>query len=226
MVYFNHVVQPLVNRPFIKQLDRTDGHYYLTESGKIYPSITTVLKIETDEAIKHWIARVGEVEANRIIKESQDVGTALHKYYECFLSNKSLPEMDQTKFAKSPFELFEDTKYAFADVDNIYALETKLYSDEMGLAGTVDCIAEYEGELSVIDFKNSRKPKTKSRAKNYFLQICAYAKMWKECMNQDINQGVIIIANWDGTTTIFKFNPHDFENKLWNVLIKWETLGL
>lgn len=226
MVYFNHVPQPLVNRPFVEQLDRTDGHFYRTESGKIYPSITTVLKIETDEAIKKWIDYVGQAEADRIIKESQEVGTALHKYYEAFLSNKPIPQMDQSKFAKSPLQLFEDTKYAFADIDNVRALETKLYSDEMGLAGTVDCVADYEGELSVIDFKNSRKPKTKSRVKNYFLQICAYGKMWKECIGDDIKQGVIIIANWDGTATIFKFNPHDFENKLWNVLIKWETLGL
>lgn len=226
MVYFNHVIQPLVNRPFIKQLDRTDGHYYLTESGKVYPSITTVLKIETDEAIKKWKSYVGEDKANLIMKESQEVGTALHKYYECFLKNEKLPEMDQTKFAYSPLKLFEDTKYAFADIDNVHALETKLYSTEMGLAGTVDCIAEYEGELSVIDFKNSRKPKTKFRAKNYFLQVAAYSKMWKENIGVEIKQGVIIIANWDETTTIFKFKPQDFENKLWNVLIKWETLGL
>lgn len=230
-MYFTHVPSPLVNRPFVKQLDRTDGHFYLTESGRIYPSITTVLKIETQDAIEKWIKYVGEQEANRIMKESQEAGTAMHSLIEDFLNNRHLRELDlgtteNPKFAYSPYKLFETIKPALADIDNIHALETKLYSDSMALAGTVDCVAEYEGKLSIIDFKNSRKPKTKSRVKNYMLQVTAYGEMWKQCMNTEIEQGVILISNWDGTTSIFKVKLKEHEDNLWKVLLKWETFGI
>lgn len=223
---FTHVPSPLVNRPFVRQLDRTDGHFYLTESGKVYPSITTVLKIETKDAIQHWIDNVGVLEAERIMKESQEAGTAMHKIVEHFLDNRQPPQFNITEFAKNPYDLFEYIKPALADINNIHALETKLYNDELGLAGTVDCIAEYEGKLSVIDFKNSRKRKTKSRVKNYFLQACAYGQMWKQCIGETIEQGVIIISNWDGTNSIFKINLADYEEPLLKVLLKWETLDL
>ena len=221
---FNHVVVPEISRPFVKQLDRTDGHFYLTEQGKVYPSITTVLKIETQAGIEYWKS----IEPNweQISRESTEAGTAMHELVEDFLSNRPLRHFDVTKFAKNPYDLFEYIKPALADIDNIHALETKLYNDEMGLAGTVDCIAEYEGKLSVIDFKNSRKRKTKSRVKNYFLQACAYGAMAKQCLNLGIDQGVIIISNWDGTNSIFKINLAEYEIPLWNVLVKWETLNI
>lgn len=225
-MYFTHVPRTLVFRP-LEQLNRTDGHYYRhVESGRIYPSITTVLKIETKDAIQHWIDNIGILEAERIMKESQEAGTAMHTLVEKFLDNRPEPVFNITEFAKNPYELFEYIKPALADINNIHALETKLYSDELGLAGTVDCIAEYEGKLSVIDFKNSRKRKTKSRVKNYFLQACAYGQMAKQCLDLNIEQGVIIISNWDGTNSIFKINLADYEEPLLKVLLKWETLDL
>src|SRR5690349_16190644 len=172
MDLFTHIPHPEVKRPFVKMLDRSDCHFYQTESGAIYPSITTVIKTFSKTGIDIWRNKIGWENADRISKESTDVGTMLHEMIEHFLNNKynyNVVPSSEVKhtFAIAPWDLFSAMKPALADINNIHATEMKLFSDEMGLAGTVDCVAEYEGVLSIIDFKNSRKPKTKSKVKNY-----------------------------------------------------------
>lgn len=220
---FNHVKLDIPERPFVKMLDRNDGHYYETNDGKIYPSITTVLSINTKEGIDIWRSKVGRKEADRISKSSMEVGTKMHELIENYLSNKQLSMFDDSAYEKSPLELFEVVKPMLDEkIDNIHAIETKLYSDELELAGTVDCIAEFDGVLSIIDFKNSRKPKTPSRVKNYYQQGAAYSTMWKECMNMDIEQVVIIVASWDNKVRAFTANVNDHKSALWNTLLKYE----
>ena len=109
-------------------------------------------------------------------------------------------------------------------VDNVHGLEIPLYSDDLQLAGTADCIAEYDGILSIVDFKNSRKPKIKSmcKSKNYFIQLCAYSKMWEFCTGQKIEQGVIIVISWDGKVTPFKIKIEDYELDFYKALVKIE----
>ena len=94
----------------------------------------------------------------------------------------------------------------------------------MGIAGTSDLIAEYDGVLSIIDYKNSRKPKTKSecKKKNYFIQLCAYALMWEYCTGQKVEQGIVLVVSWDGKVKPFKVNIADHVEDLWNVLIRYE----
>ncbi len=94
----------------------------------------------------------------------------------------------------------------------------------MELAGTTDCVAEYDGVLSIIDFKNSRKPKTKSdcKKKNYFIQLCAYGKMWEFCTGQKIQQGVNIVVAWDGSVKAFKIKLADYEADLYKALVQIE----
>lgn len=216
--HFNHISIPEIKRPFVEKIDTEQGHFYKTENGEIYPSITTLLRILTKDGIDIWRYKIGEEEANRISKESAEVGTALHKIIENFLKNEKIINYNAKDFAIDPHELFTNIKPALACIDNIYALETGLYSNEMGVAGTVDCIAEFDGELSIIDFKNSRKPKTKSRMKNYFIQGSAYSKMAHECAGLDIKQTVIIIANWDGSCTATKVNTADYMKDLWGLI--------
>ena len=106
-------------------------------------------------------------------------------------------------------------------VDKVNGLEVPIYSDDLELAGTADCIGEYDGELSIIDFKNSRKPKTKSqcKSKDYFIQLCAYGKMWEFCTGQKIEQGVILVISWDGVVKPFKVKLSDYESDLYKKLV-------
>lgn len=229
MKYFIHETSPTIIRPFVKMLERTDAHYYETESGKIYPSISTILKLLTKTGIDAWRNRVGHAVADRISNESIQVGNTLHKMIETYLNNKPLPTVEEFKYVFSPIVLFETVKPILdQNIDNIHALEMKIYSDELELAGTVDCVAKFNGELSVIDFKNSRKKKTRSQINNYELQTLAYSIMWKQCMGMDIKQGVIIIANWDGgkgepEAQIFKVQFSDaLISDLWDAIIQFD----
>lgn len=222
---FTHIELPKIKRPFVRMLDTVDGHYYETNTGEVYPSITTVLQVNSKDGIDAWKSRIGYVEANRISKSSMAVGTKLHELIEQYLKNEPpLIDFDPDIYEKSPVELFNVTKPLLdKHVNNIYALETKLFSHELKLAGTVDCVAEYDGKLSIIDFKNSRKPKTPSRCKNYFQQGFGYKKMWNECYNMNIDQVVIIVVSWDNKVRPFIVNANDYESALWDTLIKYEA---
>lgn len=225
MDLFTHIPHEQVKRPFVEMVDDPRGHFYKTESGAIFPSITTMIKTFTKDGIDIWRNKVGWENADRISKESTDVGTTLHYYIEQFLNNNQVVFTGDLDYAISPANLFNAVKPALADINNIHATEMKLFSDEMGLAGTVDCVAEYEGVLSIIDFKNSRKKKTKSRVKNYAIQTAAYSQMWRECIGDDIKQGVVIIANWDFTTSIFKFKIDEYMKDLWSMIISYNEIN-
>lgn len=233
---FKHIKHEII-RPFAKAEHTDEGHYYRTHEGKLYPSITTVFKtLDTKEWYPFWVASISRKEniteaqaedrCKEIGNESLDVGNILHKYAELHLNNKTMTNINtDSPFAVDLNILFKPLyEHTSVHVDNIYGVEKELYSDEMELAGTADCIAEYDGVLSVIDFKNSRKPKTKSecKKKNYFEQICAYGKMWEFCTGQKIKQGVILVVSWDGKLKPFKVNLEDHEEDLWKILVKYE----
>lgn len=111
-------------------------------------------------------------------------------------------------------ELFSILQEELEKIDNIHCLEGALWSELLGLAGRVDCIAEYNGKLSIIDFKTSTKPKTESQIENYFLQATAYAIMWAERTKQTIDQIVILVATDEGFSQVFVANPVDYVPKL------------
>ena len=228
--HINHTIE----RPFVKTAHDETGHYYITPDGKKYPSITTIFKLLDDMSwYEHWVNSImkkldmtkkeAEVECKRIGNESMEVGTELHKMAEGYLNN-SYP-VTFGRYEVDINMLFESLKeHLDSHVNNIHGTESELYSDELELAGTVDCIAEYDGVLSVIDFKNSRKPKTNSecKKKNYYTQITAYAKMWEFCTGQKIDQGVILVISWDGKVKPFIVKIDDHEEELWNKLIEIE----
>jgi len=161
---------------------------YLTPSGKKYPSVTTITGMYKKAAIEKWRMRVGEEEANRVSKKATDRGTRIHSLCEDFLLGKN-PEADMFDH-----DMFESIKYWLEDVDNIHCLETPLYSDFLQTAGTVDCIAEFQGKLSVIDFKTSSRPKEKEDISDYFMQCSAYAVAFEERTGIPINRLVIIMG--------------------------------
>lgn len=173
--------------------------FYKTPEGKL-PSITTVLSILSRDSIQKWRKRVGEEEANKISARASRRGTSVHKMCEDYLNN----ELDLKKFVPSDRESFQSIQPILDEsIDNIYAQEVPLWSNYLGVAGRVDCIAEWNGRLSVIDFKTARKEKKKEWIGNYFQQASAYCVMWEERTGIPISQIVIAIAVDDAPPQIF-----------------------
>ena len=167
-------------------------------------SITSVTSHFNKEVFVKWRKRVGEEEANRISKRSTTRGTKTHELIETHLLNKDV-EFD----APGPKMLFLQAKNVLGNINNIYALEESLYSKELGVAGTVDCIAEYTGEngepeLAIIDFKTAAKPKPRDWIENYFVQAAAYACMFYELTDIPVKKLVIIMTCENGEVKVYE----------------------
>ena len=166
--------------------------FYKTPEGNLYPSVTTITSQHGKDKIIEWRKRVGEEEANRISTKAAGRGTRVHTLCENYLNNeedyarKTMP--DSVAMFKSIQPLLDQ------NVNNIHALEVPLYSHHLRVAGRVDCIAEYDGKLSIIDFKTSGKLKEESWIKGYFMQCSAYAVMYEERTGIPVPQIVIMIA--------------------------------
>ena len=176
-----------------------DGkRYYTLEDGTRLPSVTTVLGAQKKQAIMEWRKRVGEVEANRISKQATGRGTNVHTLCERYLNNDSLGDiMPDAK------EMFISLKPLLNRIDNIHYQECALWSKQLGMAGRVDCIGEFDGQLSVIDFKTSKKIKTEAHIEDYFWQTTAYGIMYEELIGVPIQQLVIIMAVEDNPPLLF-----------------------
>jgi genome maintenance exonuclease 1 len=190
---FNHVGFGLGRRrlPIIEQYTAPDGvRFYNTPSGLKYPSITTILAEKSKDVINNWRKRIGPEAANTISRVAAGRGTALHKLAEDHLNNQPLE-------LKSPLvtDLWNKVRPVLdTNINNIHCQETRLFSHHLRLAGTVDCIAEYNGKLSIIDFKTSTGPKRKDWITSYFMQCAAYAIMYEEIACMPITQLVIIVG--------------------------------
>ena len=176
-----------------------DGARYYTVNGRPMVSITSVTSHWNKHIFVDWRKRIGEAEANRITRRATSRGTATHSLIENHLLNKEV-EFDKP----SPKMLFLQSKETLKNINNIYALEESLYSEELGVAGTVDCIAEYNGELSIIDFKTAEKPKPRDWIENYFVQAAAYACMFFERTGIPVKKLVIIMTCENGEVTVYE----------------------
>ena len=196
---FNHVdlnLQPL-------EREHVDGvrYYKIPDEEELIKmvSITSVTSHFNKEIFVKWRKRVGNEEADRVTKAATGRGTDMHTLTEHYLKNENLPEVRPI----SDF-LFKIAKVELNKIDNIYALEGPLYSKELGIAGTVDCIAEYNGELAIIDFKTSKKPKPRNWIEHYFVQCMAYGCMLYEMKGIPIKKLVIIMACENGECVIYE----------------------
>ena len=162
-------------------------------------SITSVTSHFNKEIFVKWRKRVGNEEADRITKAATGRGTDMHTLTEYYLKNEELPKVRPI----SDF-LFKISKGHLNKINNIYALEGPLYSKELGIAGTVDCIAEYDGELAIIDFKTSKKPKPRDWIEHYFVQCMAYGCMLYEMKGIPIKKLIIIMACENGECVIYE----------------------
>ena len=188
-----------------KTIDRK--RYYITPEGKEYPSITTVLSNRGKEGLFEWRNRVGHEVANYISGKAAKRGTAVHHMCEEYLNNVSFIEPDwwldkQKNFL--PFCLFNQLRNGVLQrINNIHAQECGLYSDKYGVAGRVDCIAEYNRVLSIIDFKTSTSERNDEYNENYYIQTAAYAEMYEERTGIPTAQIVILVVTEDGQVQEF-----------------------
>jgi len=182
---------PPVNLPDLKSETFPDGkrYYVVPDTGEKLPSVTTVIGLQKKAGIIAWRKRVGEEVANKISRQATSRGTNVHTLCERYLNNDSLGDiMPDAK------EMFQALKPALNRINNIHYQEQALWSTQLGLAGRVDCIAEFDGVLSVIDFKTSKRIKAKKDIEDYFWQTTAYSLMYEEMIGQPINQLVVIMA--------------------------------
>ena len=188
---------------------RIDGYRFYNIDGKNYPSVTTVLGIRKTEQLKGWREKIGEGVANWEMGRAARRGKSFHTLVEQYLKGETPSIRDVL-----PLGLFKLLKPYIDQIDNIHLLEAIMYSKKLTVAGQVDCVAEYNGKLSVIDFKTANKERQESWIDNYFLQTTAYAHMYEETFGTPIEQIVILIASEDGTTQAFVKNKADYEKEL------------
>ena len=184
------------NNPYqitkLKRATENGKRYYVTPEGKKYPSVTTVSSIFAKEGLVKWRQRVGEEQATKITTQAATRGTAVHKICEDYINNDADYLKDQMP---ANIQSFNDIRSIIDNsIDNVVMQECPLYSDYLEVAGTVDCIAEWNGKLSIIDSKTARKPKKKEWIENYFMQTAAYAVMFEERTKRPVEQLVILVA--------------------------------
>ena len=197
----NHVDHGVV-LPKITRATTELGRRYFTPEGKAYPSITTILGQLSKQSIMEWRKRVGEEEANKVSRRASTRGTAVHKLAEDYLNND--PTWNDGVMPNNLASFLDLKKIIDERLDNLWFQEEFLYSDKLKCAGQVDCIAEFDGELSIIDFKTSLKPKKEEWVENYFVQAAFYAAAFYERTGIPIKQGVILISVDEHEPQVFK----------------------
>jgi hypothetical protein len=201
--------------PVLDTFYKNDKRFYVTPTGNAYPSVSTVMGSLSKDSILEWRKRVGEEEANKISNQATTFGTNIHKIIEDYIDNKE----EYLDFARPQEKWVINSARDWLNlIDNVYCQEACLYSDVLKLAGRTDCIAEFDGIPSVIDFKTARKMKSEEHIESYFLQATCYSLMFEEITGIKIPQIVILMMTYEGEVKIFKKNRKDYYRRLKEVL--------
>jgi ATP-dependent exoDNAse (exonuclease V) beta subunit len=215
MKKFNHVGSDLQELT----TENIDGkRHYVIPNGDKYISITTLLSELSKVSIQKWRTRVGSEEANRISTKASRQGTAVHALCEKYIKNE---EGFLTESMPHLVEMFESIKPLLDRVDNVHVTEGAMYSDELGLAGRTDLIAEFDGKLAIIDYKTSRRIKTWSMCHSYFMQGAFYAHAYEERTGIPINNIVIIMAVENEEPLLFRETKERWLEPLRQVIHKY-----
>ena len=221
---FNHVS---VNLPKLETQTIDYKRFYITPEGEAYPSITTVLSIRKKEGLMEWRKRVGEKVANYVAGKAAARGTKVHHMCEDYLNNRHLNwpnEFEKHKRDFLPWCLFNQLKErVLNNINNIYILESSLYSDKYKVAGRVDCVSEYNKIPSIIDFKTSTRERTDDWNENFYIQGAAYAEMFYERTGIEIKQIVILVVTEDGTVQEFIKEKEPYLNYLSEAIAAWKN---
>lgn len=209
---FNYVTPKQL--PDLVSKTHEDGkRYYTTPEGIKLPSVTTVVGAQKKESIMEWRRRVGEETANKISRQATQRGTNVHTLCERYLNNDPLGQI-----MPDALEMFVSLKPLLNRINNIHYQEQALWSHQLGMAGRVDCIAEFGGVLSVIDFKTSKKIKTVDQVEDYWWQTTAYALMYEELVGEPIHNLVVLMAVQDEPPIVMQQKTEDHIHGLVNAI--------
>ena len=208
------------NYPSLERVDTEIGRHYLDSNNDPVPSVTTVLSgtSSSKSGIDQWRQRVGDIEADRVIKQSTDIGTAVHEAIEDYLNG-----VDWDNFAKDSDQIIArniTNKFisdGLNDIDEVWGLEVGLILDKL-YAGTADCVGIYNGVPTLIDFKTSKRIKKREWIEDYFLQGCAYANAHNVMFDTNIQQVVILMVDRDLLFKEFLVSPSEFNH----LTAKWK----
>ena len=215
---FTHILHPEI--PKIKQINIDGVRHYDTPDGTLI-SITSLLKNYTPQGILDWKKSVGEEVANERLRHGADRGSKVHQIIENCLSNKS--EFDLIgNYGDLAAKMFSQMIPALDKIDRIRALEKGLYSTKYGIAGRVDCIAEYDKELTVIDFKTATR-KWNERNENHLIQASFYSVAWEERTGEKVNQIAILTTTEDGELDVYRDNPSNYIGRLEEMIAEYKT---
>ena len=197
MKTFNHVGSELQD---LKTETINGKRHYVTPNGK-YQSITALLSNLSKAGIQAWRKRVGEKEANRISHQASGRGTRVHNIAESYIKNQ---EDHLEGVLPDAVEMFQSITPLIDRIDNVHCVEGALYSDEFKLAGRTDLIAEFDGALSAIDYKTSKRIKIWDHCHSYFMQGAFYAHAYEERTGIPVNDIVIIMAVENEEPVLFR----------------------
>ena len=208
MFYFVNVK---LDTPDVEPVNKNGVRFYkVPDTDKYFPSVTSITSFKNAQFFKEWRTKIGEDEANRITARATQRGTAFHNIAEDYFKG----ELNLDRYLENnplSVRMFQAAKSTLNKINKIHCLETFLYSHYLGLAGRVDCIAEFNGELAVIDFKTSTKEKQEAYIENYFVQETAYAAMFLERSGIEVKKIVTLIATEEGSIQVFeKYNLDDY----------------
>ena len=210
----------LISLPSIDSIDRIDGDettgrlYRLPDGSKV-PSVTTVLGWYKKPQLAEWRKRLGEEEVKKVLKRTSERGTRVHAICEDYLHNKQIDTKTVNPFSLGMFKTIQK----FVDrIDNVLGIELQMFSEHLGVAGTADVIADFDGRRSIIDFKTSDKPKKPEWIDTYFMQLSIYAVMYEELTGVPVNNLVVIVAVENGEEQLFIQKRDQWIGKSINVI--------
>ena len=209
-VWYNATVQ-LVKKYNYAELKRKEGdtRLYLTPDGEALPSVTSILSKTKDKSfLKKWRAKVGEEEAEKIIRDSAKIGTALHLYIERFVNGDKYKDLTKVgvQAEKMAQKIIDE---AFEDITEIWGSEVHLYNPGK-YAGTTDMVGVYKNKPTIIDFKQTNRPKKREWVQDYLMQLAAYAAAHNAIFNTEIEQGVVLMCSRDLTFQRFELTGENF----------------
>jgi hypothetical protein len=180
--------------------DTVEGkRLYTLPDGSRVPSVTTILDKtkpkEKQEALANWRRSVGEKRAQEITTEAAGRGTRMHKFLEDYVKNdRQMPDPGTNPFSRQAHNMAQQiVEHGLKNADEIWGIEVPLYVPGL-YAGTTDACGIYHGQPTILDYKQTNKPKKKEWIEDYFLQLCAYAAAHNEVHGTDIRQGAILMA--------------------------------
>ena len=206
---YNHIP---INFTQAKLIEKDNSHFYQTPTGEVYPSITTILQKTMSngkkESLQNW--KEQEIASEYITQEAATIGTETHKLIENHINE--IRQTDEVRLLSVAH--FNNLIPFLQKINDVHGTELRLYSNSMKLAGTSDCIANYDGELSIIDYKTKRSNQKEEWMTDHFIQGTAYAQMFKELTGIEVKQVVILVSSEKNSRMEFIKNTENYKDLL------------